>query len=80
MIYDPLTLDVEEHPCADRRPVQIVVGEAAPVAQKADGHVGNPTANRPCDGRSHALQGNKKNKSILDFLRAESRETVRIWQ
>lgn len=58
MIYDPLTLDVEEHPCADRRPVQIVVGKTAPVAQKADGHVGNPAAHRPSDGRRHALKTN----------------------
>lgn len=72
MIYDPpgptLTLDVEEHPRADRRPVQIVVGEAPPVAQEADGHVGNPTANGPRDGRSHALQLNPETDEVMFSL------------
>lgn len=44
-----LTLHIEEHPGADGSPVQVIVGEAAPIAKETDGQVGNGTADGPSD-------------------------------
>lgn len=44
-----LTLHIEEHPSTDGSPVQVIVGEAAPIAKETDGQVGNGTADGPSD-------------------------------
>ena len=65
-----LTLYIEEYPGTNGCPMQVIIGKTAPIAQKANCHIRNQTANGPGNGicQTHLLRWQKSEKKEIFYF------------